>query len=147
MESKIFHQRIPVSTRHTMHLPYLLLAPYLFGAAINAANIEQRAPPQHLLRWVCTGPDSDDIPDVCNNMCYGSDCKGLGTRFTWDKPDKKTKGRRARDAGCGTAHTCGSNEECDEYPFGSTMESKQVMAVSRCVPAEQNSRKFRHPSS
>lgn len=36
------------------------------GIAAAATPLEARAPPAHLLRWVCTGQDSDDIPGKIN---------------------------------------------------------------------------------
>ncbi|KAJ5191045.1 uncharacterized protein N7498_010030 [Penicillium cinerascens] len=97
-------------------------------------------PPKHFLNWVCTGQDSDDIPDVCNNMCYGATCKSLPVQMYWDQPDSTTRKRRGRNAGCGTSHTCSSGQQCDEYPYASTSTADQVTAVSRCVPRDQNNR-------
>ncbi|OBS29451.1 hypothetical protein FPOA_03387 [Fusarium poae] len=95
-------------------------------------------PPEHFLNFVCTGEDSDDMPDVCNNMCYGATCKKLPTQLYWDQPEKPTRQRRSRNAGCGTTNKCDDGEQCDEYPFASTSNADDVKAVSRCVPTEQN---------
>ncbi|CAK4023169.1 Hypothetical predicted protein [Lecanosticta acicola] len=129
-----------------MHAIALSLLAALSGSALAAASapLEARAPPKHLLRWVCTGIDSDDIPDVCNNMCYATNCKGNPIELYWDKPDTTTQGQRSRKAGCGGVNKCDTtkpspDQQCDEYPFKSTRTADTVSAsYSRCVPRLQN---------
>lgn len=130
-----------------MHSTAFFTLAALSGASLAAAagSIEARAPPAHLLRWVCTGADSDDIPDVCNNMCFATNCKGNPVNLYWDQPGDTKQGQRSRKAGCGTAHTCDTSpsvdEQCDEYPFKSTSSADDVSAsYSRCVPRLQNNR-------
>lgn len=73
----------------------------------------------------------------------------FGVTLNWDRPDKTTKRRRRRSAGCApNPNRCSTKKgyppghSCDEYPFASTKEADQGGQVNRCVPAGQNSRVF-----
>lgn len=126
-----------------MYISTILIFLISFAAYINAARLNQPVYKNHFLNWNCTGPDSNNIPDVCNNMRYGVYCRKM-KELEYESIEKGGKNRRAKNAGCGTSHKCGSSEECDEYPFGSTKQAKPPAdSVSRCVPKGQNHGEYR----
>ncbi|BCS13777.1 hypothetical protein ALUC_60333S [Aspergillus luchuensis] len=91
--------------------------------------------------------DNSHVGDVCQNMCFGTKCKRLGTTLTWDKPSRQVSDRRSREAGCGSSNRCskspyGRGYQCDEYPFRSVRESDRGGQVNRCVLARYNNGTF-----
>lgn len=120
---------------------------------IDAAGLIQPIYRNHFLNWNCTGPNSNGLPDVCNNMCYGAFCQRLGHTFNYEPVDDSARSKRARNAGCGTINKCQSGEQYDEYPYSSTEqarpptnpETNERLSVSRCVPKRQNSSKHPYP--
>jgi len=116
--------------------------------AAVTSRFAKRVPPGgvYTLQFNC-----GNVPEICLNMCYGFNCKGL--------PDTLTIQR----SGCAAArksNKCGMNSpkpnycstkvtpnafaagySCDEYPFASTAEGSSAAgnAATRCVPKGQNS--------
>ncbi|KAI6855032.1 hypothetical protein KC343_g2731 [Hortaea werneckii] len=70
-----------------------------------------------------------DIADVCTNMCWGAYCTAdaAGSTLTYDSYGGQGRGGS------------GPTEQCDEYPFASTLDADDYYQVSRCVPQRQNS--------
>ncbi|KAH7396062.1 deoxyribonuclease NucA/NucB-domain-containing protein [Cadophora sp. MPI-SDFR-AT-0126] len=93
-----------------------------------------------------------NIPEVCNNMCWGVHCTGgrFSATLTADNgASASVKAARRRAAGClPNPNQCsnsapgpnrGQNLNCDEYPFASTREADQGGQNIRCVPITENS--------
>lgn len=94
------------------------------------------------------------IPEVCQNMCFGVNCKGFSKTLHRSNDKKKCQAARKLNS-CGAtnpnrcsakftpAHAAGSS--CDEYPFASTTEGQtagvggKTVSATRCVIAKQNS--------
>ncbi|KAK4502608.1 hypothetical protein PRZ48_006034 [Zasmidium cellare] len=84
-------------------------------------------------------------PGPCNNNCYAIFVADKSHNLNWDKPDRKTKDQRRKDAGC-EPNPCKngkikkpSNEEnsCDEYPYASTVEGGPD-SIIRCTEEDEN---------
>ncbi|KAA1470656.1 hypothetical protein DENSPDRAFT_879874 [Dentipellis sp. KUC8613] len=97
-----------------------------------------------VLQFDCT--TTTTIPDVCQNMCYGVNCRGHPTTLT----------KNTVTSSCSTRYNppYPSGNNCDEYPFASTVEGQRagtgnnIAAVTRCVVSGQNSgESFTPPSS
>lgn len=101
-----------------------------------------RGLPKHVLRLVI---HLHPPYPSCTKKMSGAYCRGVTTSLTWDKPSPGVQDARSDGAGCGSNNRCskppyGSKFQCDEYPFKSTKNADNTIAVNRCVPGAQNSR-------
>ncbi|TFY57268.1 hypothetical protein EVG20_g8612 [Dentipellis fragilis] len=121
--------------------------PFLPDEHVRVRMIEGRANP--VLEFDCT---TNGIPDVCQNMCYGVHCHGHPQTLTRNTGNKKTCAAARKQNSCGASpNRCSAKkgapagQSCDEYPFASSKEGQEAgtggktSAVTRCVPARQNS--------
>ncbi|KAA1479406.1 hypothetical protein DENSPDRAFT_846232 [Dentipellis sp. KUC8613] len=88
-------------------------------------------------------------------MCYGVFCRGHPQTLTRNSANKSkcAAARKLNSCGVASPNRCSAGfkpqgfapgHSCDEYPFASTLEGQQAgvsgpSAVTRCVPAGQNS--------
>ncbi|KAA1479408.1 hypothetical protein DENSPDRAFT_886721 [Dentipellis sp. KUC8613] len=122
-------------------------SPFLPGEHIRVRIIAKRVNP--VLEFDCS---ATGIPEVCQNMCFGINCRGHPTTLTRNTASKAAcKAARSRNS-CGVqpANRCSAkvgfaaDHSCDEYPFATTLEGQQAgtggrpTAVTRCVPSAQN---------
>ncbi|EIM86063.1 uncharacterized protein STEHIDRAFT_111607 [Stereum hirsutum FP-91666 SS1] len=116
--------------------------PWLDGEVARWHLIERQPP---TLSFNC-----DAIPNVCQNMCYGVNCKGFPRALTISKASGLCQAARRRNS-CGSTNPnrCSTRftpafapgNSCDEYPFASTLQGQQAAlnaAATRCVPAGEN---------
>ncbi|KAA1477470.1 hypothetical protein DENSPDRAFT_587502 [Dentipellis sp. KUC8613] len=96
---------------------------------------------------------TSNIPNVCQNMCYGINCRGHPTTLTRNSDTKSCAAARKNNS-CGNEkpNRCSAksgfaeDHNCDEYPFASTLEGQSAgsggsnPAVTRCVPRVENDR-------
>ncbi|KAA1478038.1 hypothetical protein DENSPDRAFT_845231 [Dentipellis sp. KUC8613] len=121
--------------------------PFLPNEHVRVRMIEGRANPT--LEFDCS---ANGIPEVCQNMCYGVNCRGHPQTLTRNTGNKKTCAAARKQNSCGASpNRCSvkkgatAGQSCDEYPFASTKEGQaagtggKTSAVTRCVPAGQNS--------
>ncbi|KAA1477468.1 hypothetical protein DENSPDRAFT_875248 [Dentipellis sp. KUC8613] len=124
-------------------------SPFLSDEDMRIRIIEGRANVQ--LEFDCSA--TSNIPGVCQNMCYGINCRGHAATLT--RNSEKAACRAARENNsCGNAkpNRCSAKvgftegHSCDEYPFASSLEGQAAgtnganLAVTRCVPIAENSR-------
>ncbi|TFY61998.1 hypothetical protein EVG20_g6858 [Dentipellis fragilis] len=96
---------------------------------------------------------TSNIPNVCQNMCYGINCRGHASTLTRNSVGDACKAARKNNS-CGSLkpNRCSAKtgfaagHKCDEYPFASTLEGQSAgtggtnSAVTRCVPGVENDR-------
>lgn len=101
--------------------------------------------------------DCKTIPNVCENMCWGTKCtekQGELSKLNFDAQPAKSAvvSKRRNMAGCGSYNRCSNsknakapwgqaNYNCDEFPFASTTQGgeRSLPHVNRCVPNKENS--------
>lgn len=100
--------------------------------------------------------DCKNIPNVCENMCWGTKCTethGALATLEYDGRAKKDPviAQRRKAAGCPSSYNRCSNSpkaksrwpvpdfNCDEFPFASTKDSDGNTHANRCVPKKENS--------
>ncbi|KAA1470615.1 hypothetical protein DENSPDRAFT_849672 [Dentipellis sp. KUC8613] len=124
--------------------------PFLPGEGVRWRIVQRQLP---ILEFDCSA--TSPMPEVCQNMCYGVNCRGHPTTLT----------RNSASAACTAArqqNTCGSSRpnrcsalhnppypagnNCDEYPFASTIQDPETRhfelipaAAAGCVVVRQNS--------
>ncbi|TFY60908.1 hypothetical protein EVG20_g7250 [Dentipellis fragilis] len=123
--------------------------PFLPGEGVRWRIVKRQLP---ILEFDCSA--TSPLPEVCQNMCYGVNCRGHPTTLTRNTVGTVCAAARRRNTcgssspnRCSARHTppypAGNN--CDEYPFASTVEGQQagtgnrITAVTRCVIVRQNS--------
>ncbi|PVI05775.1 hypothetical protein DM02DRAFT_623838 [Periconia macrospinosa] len=104
--------------------------------------LQRRAVP--ILEFNC-----NEFPQVCKTQCYGAYCAGNGDLLRYDKPDKKEKRNRRKQAGCeksgGNRCSVKKNHiigfQCDEFPYASSSPKGSVTArLNKCVPKAENNK-------
>lgn len=94
--------------------------------------------------------DCTNCPLACNNDCYGIYVAGNAVTLTWDKPTATKAKAQRRASGCTMSNglsVCGANglqqygaatgNQCDEYPYASTVEDATGASL-RCMVAADN---------
>jgi len=92
--------------------------------------------------------DCTNLPEICNNICFGLFCNGknLQQTLTINRANCPAA-RKSNSCGSSNPNYCSaksgfaSGYSCDEYPFASTVEGKNAggNTATRCVPKNQNS--------
>ncbi|RCI11364.1 hypothetical protein L249_7664 [Ophiocordyceps polyrhachis-furcata BCC 54312] len=125
------------STSNTMlpSTPHLLLA-----MAVTGSLAAKAVPPD--VTFLC-----QDMPDICTNICWAMRCASptLPGQLTLDFPSEKVRRQRLESSDCARCSSSSSpstnnSTGCNLYPPPETSESTGRQHVSRCVPAEQQSK-------
>ncbi|KAA1470659.1 hypothetical protein DENSPDRAFT_836502 [Dentipellis sp. KUC8613] len=123
--------------------------PFLPGEGVRWRIVKRQLP---ILEFDCSA--ASPLPEVCQNMCYGVNCRGHPTTLTRNTVGTVCAAARRRNS-CGSSspNRCSARHNppfpagnnCDEYPFASTIQGQQagtpghITSVTRCVIVRQNS--------
>ncbi|KAA1470616.1 hypothetical protein DENSPDRAFT_709712 [Dentipellis sp. KUC8613] len=123
--------------------------PFLPGEGVRWRIVKRQLP---ILEFDCSA--TSPLPEVCQNMCYGVNCRGHPTTLTRNSVTTAcAAARRQNSCGSSSPNRCSvrfnppfpAGNNCDEYPFASTLQGQQagtggrITAVTRCVIVRQNS--------
>jgi len=144
-DDRVFAGRNVSSQEETRTIYGNTTVPWEEGETVRIHVLSERNTPQVVFNCQAGG-----MPDICQNMCYGITCKGRPDTLTKNTNSKLADAARRRNL-CARPNRCSKDHggkgqgpqgvNCDEYPFATTLEGQQdpSIAVTRCVPSEQNS--------